>query len=133
MTAGDPLDLAGRVLADLERAWNTADGTSFGAAFSLDTDFVDIRGGHHRGRDAVGAGHQSLFDSHYAGSVIRYQLEAARTVAPGCVVAVGGARLEAPSGPAAGVHHARLTAVLTREAGGWSIAAFHNTPVQASA
>jgi hypothetical protein len=46
-------------------------------------------------------------------------------------VAVAGARLDSPRGPAAGVHHSRLTAVLTQDGGAWSIAAFHNAVVQA--
>jgi uncharacterized protein (TIGR02246 family) len=131
MTTPEATALGTEILAGLEAAWNLADGTAFAAAFTHDADFVDIRGGHHRGRSAVGAGHQALFDSLYAGSTIRYQLDTARTIAPECVVAVAGARLDSPRGPAAGVHHSRLTAVLTQDGGAWSIAAFHNALVQA--
>jgi hypothetical protein len=35
--------------------------------------------------------------------------------------------LDAPQGPLAGRHGARFSLVLTREPGGWQIAAFHNT------
>ena len=35
--------------------------------------------------------------------------------------------LDAPHGPLAGRHGARFSLVLTKEAGGWQIAALHNT------
>ena len=35
--------------------------------------------------------------------------------------------MTAPSGPLQGTNHARMTAVLTEDADGWAIAAFHNT------
>jgi uncharacterized protein (TIGR02246 family) len=123
-------EIASERLHQLERAWNRADGAAFGAAFSPDADFVDIRGGHHRGDAAVGHGHQALFDSIYAGSTIRYQLEAARVVAPGCVVAIASATLTAPNGPLRGVNRSRLTAAITEQDGRWSLTAMHNSLVQ---
>lgn len=130
MSAVDPTAIAAARLHQLEGAWNRADGAAFGAAFAPDTDFVDIRGGHHRGDAAVAHGHQALFDSVYAGSTIRYELEAARVVAPGCVLAVATATLNAPSGPMLGVNRSRLTVAITEHDGRWSVTALHNTLVQ---
>ncbi|HEX4698873.1 MAG TPA: SgcJ/EcaC family oxidoreductase [Actinomycetes bacterium] len=127
MTTGSPETIAADQLARLERAWNTSDGAAFGAAFAGDSEFVDIRGGHHRGATAIAEGHQVLFDAVYAGSSIGYRLETARQVAPGCIVAVAEARLDVPSGPVPGTHRSRLSAVICGADGGWSIAAFHNT------
>jgi uncharacterized protein (TIGR02246 family) len=132
MTTADPSTLAEQTFSGLETAWNAADGTAFGAAFADDADFVDIRGGHHRGRAAVAAGHQALFDSLYAGSAIRYEVHSTRLLTPECVVAVADATLDTPAGPAAGVHRSRLTAVVTAKGGDtWTIAAFHHSLVQA--
>lgn len=127
----DASTVAEQLLSGIERAWNLADGTASGEAFAEDADFVDIRGGHHRGRDVIAVGHQALFDSVYAGSTIRYHLSTARLVGPDCLVAVAEARLDTPAGPAAGVSHARLTAVLLTSVGGagWSVTAFHNALV----
>lgn len=122
-------DVAGQRFADLERAWNGADGDAFAAVFTEHADFVDIRGGHHTGSLAVGSGHQALFDSIYAGSSISYQVEAARVVAPGCIVAMATATLDVPTGPGAGTNRSRMTAVLTESEGRWLIAAFQNTIV----
>jgi uncharacterized protein (TIGR02246 family) len=59
----EPIDVAKRILADLQAAWNRADGRACGAAFTDDADFVDIRGMQHRGREAIAGGHQAIFDT----------------------------------------------------------------------
>jgi uncharacterized protein (TIGR02246 family) len=117
--------------AELERAWNAADGHAFGAGFAADADFVDIRGAHHRGREAIAAGHHAILGSTHAGSVVRYRVVDARVVAPGCIVGGVEATLDAPAGPLQGVHDARITAVLTDTGDRWEVTAFHNTLVQA--
>ena len=124
MTTTDATTVATTVIEQLEHAWNAADGAAFGAQFAPDSDFVDIRGGHHRGDAAIAHGHQALFDSIYAGSQVRYELEVARPVASG-VLAVVGATLDAPHGPMQGTHHARFTMVIADD----GVTAFHNTLV----
>ena len=129
-TETDATRVATTTLEQLERAWNDADGAAFGAAFADETDFVNVRGEHHRGDGAlIGRAHQGIFDSIYAGSTVRYQLDVARLLAPGCLVAVASATLDAPTGPLRGVNHARLTLVMTEQDGRWAITAFHNTLV----
>ena len=93
MTAIDqttsPLTIAATMFELMEQAWNRADGAAFGALFDDDTDFVNIHGAHLRGDAAfIGRGHQVLFDGIYAGSKVRYRVDIAREVSPGCVVAV---------------------------------------------
>ena len=123
------LDAAAATTATrLAKAWNAADGHDFGAAFTDDADFVDIRGDHHEGRHAISAGHQAIFDTIYKGSTVDYRVESVRPVADGLAVAVMGATLVAPAGPLAGTNRSRLTAVLAEQADGrWLVAAFHNT------
>jgi uncharacterized protein (TIGR02246 family) len=122
-----PVVAAGLGFGRLEQAWNQADGDAFGRAFTDDADFVDIRGDHHQGRTAIALGHQGIFDTIYAGSSVRFDVEAARAIAPGVVVAVAGSTMTAPTGPLQGTNHARMTAVLTLGFDGWAVAAFHNT------
>lgn len=124
-----PTEIAASLFEQLEQAWNAADGAAFGAPFTNESDFVDIRGGHHRGRDAIAGGHQGIFDSIYAGSVVRFQVDMAREVAPGTIVAVTSGTLDAPTGPLKGVNHARNTAVIVERDGEWQITAFQNTLV----
>ncbi len=128
---GTPEEVAGGIVERLERAWNAAAGGGFAAPFTMDADFVDIRGDHHRGRDAIAHGHQGIFDTVYRGSSIRYQVTDARQIADGVIVAHSTGDLSAPSGPMAGEHRARQTLVLVREGHDWRVAAFHNTVVAA--
>jgi uncharacterized protein (TIGR02246 family) len=126
----EPTTIATPLFSQLEDAWNRADGPAFAAAFTDDCDFVDVRGARHRGTAAVAAGHQAIFDSIYAGSTVRYELEDARCVGPDIVLAVVGATLDAPTGPLQGTNHSRISAVITAHGGRWAITGFHNTLVR---
>ena len=115
------------VLGELEQAWNAADGVAFGRPFAEDADFVNIRGEHHRTRDAIAKGHQAIFNSIYKGSVVRFQLAGVRALAPGVLLAHVRSTLKAPTGPLAGEHGSLFSLVLVQDQGNWRIAAFHNT------
>jgi uncharacterized protein (TIGR02246 family) len=128
-TLTDPTTIAADLFQSMEQAWNDADGPAFGALFAEESDFVNIRGEHHRGAAAIGHGHQAIFDSIYRGSTVRYRPELARSVAPGVIVALAGATLDVPAGPLRGVHNSRMTIVVTEESDRWAITAFHNTLV----
>jgi uncharacterized protein (TIGR02246 family) len=125
--------IAAALFQRLEQTWNEADGAGFGAVFTADADFVDIRGTHHRGDTTIGDGHQAIFDGIYAGSTVSYQLDTAREIGSGCIAAVAGATLDAPGGPLRGVNHSRITAVITAQDDGWAIAAFQNTLIVGAA
>ncbi len=116
-----------RIASLLEAAWNAGDGEAFAAPFANDADFVTIRGEHFRGRPAIGAGHAAIFKTIYAGSTNHLSVEAARLLRPDVALVHVHSRLDAPRGPLAGRHGARFTLVLTKEPGGWEIAALHNT------
>jgi len=125
----DAAAVAAPIVERLEQAWNVADGRAFAAPFADETDFVEIRGGHHRGAEAVARGHEAIFSTIYAGSTVDLQLEVARTVAPGVVLAIVGSTLQVPAGPMAGVNQARMTMVIVEQEDDWVITAFHNTLV----
>jgi uncharacterized protein (TIGR02246 family) len=126
-----PTTIAAEKFERLEQAWNRADGAAFGDAFADETDFVNIRGEHHRGDGAlIGRAHQGIFDSIYAGSRVRLRVDIAREIAPGTILAVVSSTLDVPSGPMRGVNNARITAVITEQDDGWAIEAFHNTLVR---
>jgi uncharacterized protein (TIGR02246 family) len=75
--------LAASFVEKLEQAWNVADGAAFGAQFADESDFVNVRGEHHRGATAIARGHQGIFDTIYADSTVRYQLERRVSSPPG--------------------------------------------------
>ena len=130
-TTADPTTIATTILQQLERAWNDADGAAFGAPFADESDFVNVRGEHHRGADNIAHGHQAIFDTIYAGSTVRFRLNVARPVAGG-ILAVATSTLDAPSGPLQGIHNARMTMVIAEQGDDWRVAAFHNTLVAES-
>ena len=134
ITTAEASAIAAVVLAHLQDAWNHADGRAWGECFAGANDFVDIRGEHHAGdAESIGRAHQGIFDTIYRGSTVRYQLESARPIAEGVIVAVASGVMDAPSGPLAGRNQARFTMVLTTAAGRWEIASFHNTLVPPAA
>ena len=127
----DPLTIARTVIEQIEDAWNAADGAAYGEAFTDDASFVDIRGELHTGEE-IGAGHQQIFDTIYAGSTVSYDVFQARPIEDGVLVAQIRATLNVPGGPFAGEHHALATVVLVPNGDGHGIAAFHNTLVSAN-
>src|SRR4051794_17749013 len=125
-----PRQPAEAFFAAIQAAWNDADGERYGAEFADLTDFVNIRGEHYRGDGAyIGAAHQGIFDSIYKGSTVSYEVDQARQLAAGVVVAQATSTLDAPSGPLQGTHQSKMTVVLVEEGGTWKATAFHNTLV----
>jgi uncharacterized protein (TIGR02246 family) len=115
------------IVGQLEAGWNAMDGSAFAAPFASDADFVNIRGEHFRGRRAIAAGHAAIFRTIYAGSTNHLTVEAARLLRSDVALVHVHSQLDAPQGPLAGRHGARFSLVLTKEPGGWEIAALHNT------
>ena len=129
-TQVDARAVASKLFEHLESAWNAADGAASGDVFADETDFVNIRGEHFRGDGVmIGEAHQGIFDTIYLGSTMHYEVEVAREIAPGCIVAVVTSTLDAPTGPLQGVNQSRITGVITGRDGDWSIIAFQNTLV----
>ena len=127
-TTNDLHNPGAEFFAHLEAAWNAGDGERFAAEFAEVTDFVTIRGDHlHGGPALIAAGHQGIFDTIYRGSTNTIQLDRVREVTPGCLLVHGLSTLDAPIGPLAGTHHAKMSAVLVEHNGSWKATAFHNT------
>ena len=88
----EPKRIVEEIAGRLESAWNAADGAAFAAPFAPDADFVNIRGELHTGREAIGAGHQAIFESIYAGSTLEYSPLQAREVDGSVIVGQMGGR-----------------------------------------
>jgi uncharacterized protein (TIGR02246 family) len=126
LTANDRAALES-IVQQLESAWNHGNGSAFGDPFADDADFVNVRGEHHRGKGAITAGHSAILSGVYAGSMNRCTIESARMLGPNVALVHVRSELNAPHGPLAGSHRAYFSMVLTKDAGVWKIAAFHNT------
>ena len=115
------------MVEQLVRAWNTADGSAYAAPFTEDADFVTVYGFHAKGRGAIAAGHDGIFQGIYRGSNIRMEVEHVRELSPDVLLVHLRAHLSVPEGKMAGEHVAVPSLVLTRGGDGWQIAALHNT------
>ena len=114
------------IAEQLTRAWNTADAAAYGRQFEEDAIFVDIRGGLHRSRQAVVAGHHALFETIYRESKLDFQvLTVSRTAKD--ILAHVQFWLSAPHAPLP-PNDGSVASILLRETHGqWAIASFHNT------
>ena len=129
--AADARRLASEVLHRLDAAWNAADGKAFAAEFTDDTDVINLFGGVYRGRPALAERMQAIFGTIFKGSVLRSrELEQARMLAPGVMLAVSSSRTEVPAGQLAPEVRSRQTFILVQERGAWRIRHWHNTRIQ---
>ena len=122
----DRMAFAG-ILNELANAWNAGDGDGFGAQMAENADFVTIRADHLHGRQEIVASHRHIFTTIYAGSRNQITLEAARMLSEGVALVHARCVLDAPTGPLAGQHQARFSAVLLSQDGRWQITSFHIT------
>lgn len=114
----------------LENGWNAKNGSSYAKPFAEDADFVVINGMYVKGRAAIEAGHQQIFDTIYKDTTVTLNVEHVRFLRPDvAVVHVKGHR-EGPTKEL--TTDARITVVMTKEKQGWTIAAFHNTKIAPS-
>lgn len=115
----------------VEAGWNTKSGAAFAKPFAEDADYVVINGMQLKGREAIGKGHQQIFDTIYKDSSLALTLKQVRLLRPDVAVAHVSAHLKARLGEQTQEHDAIITLVLTKDKGEWHIAAFQNTGVAA--
>lgn len=114
----------------LETGWNAKSGAEFGKLFMENADYVVINGMHIKGRAAIAAGHQQIFDTFYKNTTLTLSVEQIHFLrADVAVIHVFGA-LKLPQGDSTKINNARITLVMTKEKDKWEIAAFQNTQIQ---
>lgn len=115
------------IVAAVEAGWNAGSGDQFAAPFAIDADYVVVNGMYLKGRQAIAAGHQHIFETIYRDSRNTGTVERIRFLTDD--VALTHVRWHLKLRPNDSGSTARCTMVLTRSAGDWTITAFHNTPV----
>ena len=111
----------------MESGWNTKSGALFAKPFAEDADYVVINGMYIKGRKAIEAGHQQIFDTIYKDTTLTLAVRQIRFLRPDVAVAHVNAHRDGPTKEL--ITDAFLTLVLTKEKHGWTIAAFQNTQV----
>lgn len=117
------------IVTQICEGWNVGSGEAFAAPFAEDADYVIVDGRYIKGRPIIAAGHQQLFDTIYKGSHNTATIKSVRFLRDD--VALVHVQWHLISQHREG--KAMNTLVLTREADSWSVAAFHNTPVEEKA
>jgi uncharacterized protein (TIGR02246 family) len=115
----------------LEAGWNAKSGAEFAKPFAADADYVVINGSYLKGREAIARGHQRIFDTFYKESTISLTVKQARMLRPDVAVVHVAGVLKIPRGAETQTAEAFMTLLMTKESGGWKIAAFQNTGVAA--
>jgi uncharacterized protein (TIGR02246 family) len=119
-----------QVVKQVEDAWNAHDGKAFAAPFAADADYVVVNGNYIKGRDAIEAGHTQIFTTIYKNSHNVGTVKSIRFLRPDVAIVHVEWNLEFSMGGETKKSHAMNTMIMAKEGGKWSIAAFHNTPVQ---
>jgi uncharacterized protein (TIGR02246 family) len=119
-----------QIVQQVQDGWNAHDGKAFAAPFAADADYVVVNGMKLKGRDEIEKGHTQIFatiykDSHNVGTV-----KSVRFLRPDVAVVHAEWNLEFSMGGEKRKATAMNSMVMTKDSGKWSIAAFHNTPIQ---
>ncbi|HEX8921134.1 MAG TPA: SgcJ/EcaC family oxidoreductase [Pyrinomonadaceae bacterium] len=120
-----------QIVQQLQDGWNAHDGKAFSAPFATDADYVIVNGMKIKGREDIEKGHTGIFTTIYKDSHNVATVKGVRFLRPDVAVAHVEWNLEFTMGGEKRKAQAMNTLVLTKDGGKWSIAAFHNTPVQA--
>ncbi|MBN8569767.1 MAG: SgcJ/EcaC family oxidoreductase [Ignavibacteria bacterium] len=128
----NPTQIVEPIVKHLEDAWNEMNGEKFSQPFAAQSDFINIRGMFlAKGtKEKVTEGHQSIFDSFYKDSKIKYDVADAELLNEQTILAHIRAELNVPQGPLTGTHNSIITIVVIQENNEWKIRAFHNTLVK---
>ena len=119
-----------RVVQKVEDGWNAHDGKAFAAPFATNADYVIVNGMKIAGRETIEKGHAQIFSTIYKDSNNKATIKSVRFLRPDVAVAHVEWNLEFRVGGETKKAHAMNSMILTKEGGEWSIAAFHNTPIQ---
>jgi uncharacterized protein (TIGR02246 family) len=111
-------------------AWNKGDGTTYGACFTENADYIVFDGSHLKGRQQIATAHQKLFDTFLKGSKLEGAVTDLRFITPEVAVfhATGAARLRWQT-KAPVSRQSIQTYLAHKQAGRWQLVAFHNTRI----
>ncbi len=119
-------------IKQVEAGWNAGDGDAFAAPFAEDADYVVVDGRHVQGRAVIAEGHEHIFRTIYRDSRNTATIRSVRWLRDDVAVAHVEWHLRFRQGDTQHEGRAVNTMVLTKDNGGWRIAAFQNTPLQSS-
>ena len=116
---------------ELQAGWNQGDGQAYAASFTEDADYILWNGTYLKGRQAIAAAHQQLFETRFQGSRLEGFIKHIRFLSDDIALVhlhgrpqIPGQALPAPEA------YSIQTLVAIRAADGWRGTAFQNTLIQ---
>jgi uncharacterized protein (TIGR02246 family) len=125
----DPHEVATEIAARFTGAWNRHDMDEFGRLFRDDASFVNVIGIRMQGRDEIQQMHANIHATHYRDSHLLFEVNDARELAPGVIVAGVRSQLSGDERAPGEVRDSLITLVADRRGDEWGIAAAQNTLV----
>ncbi|HEX8707596.1 MAG TPA: SgcJ/EcaC family oxidoreductase [Pyrinomonadaceae bacterium] len=113
----------------VQEGWNTKSAALFVQPFAEDADYVAVTGFYVKGRKANEIGHQRLFQSVFKDSTINLAVKQIRFLSPDIALVHVQGHNKTKQGETVREWDLMMTLVMTRDAGKWKIASFHNTMV----
>lgn len=113
----------------MQDGWNTKSGALFAKPFATDADYVVINGMQIKGREAIGKGHQRIFETIFKDSIISLAVQQIRFLRSDVAVVHVAGHNKVRQGEKTSEGDAVMTLVMTKDQGEWKIAAFQNTGV----
>jgi uncharacterized protein (TIGR02246 family) len=129
----DGAQVTRELAAGFAAAWNQHDMSALGRQFHDDAIFVSMAGSYMRGRAEIERQHGAVHAGPYRNSTLQVEVEDARELVPGVIVAHVRAEARGDDRSPGEVRKALLTLVIERRADLWRIIAAHNTAVAAPA
>jgi uncharacterized protein (TIGR02246 family) len=117
------------LVTGLVSAWNRGDAAAFAKSFRPDGTFTNVNGTTFEGHAAFEQRHREIFAGPLKGSTTAMSVHRAQLLRPDVAIVDVQCATTLPAGHSL---QSRLLLVLAREHGDWTIAAFHNTGVQAT-
>ncbi|MBA2733253.1 MAG: SgcJ/EcaC family oxidoreductase [Acidobacteria bacterium] len=119
-----------QIVQQVQDGWNAHDGKAFAAPFAVDADYVVVNGMKIKGREGIEKGHTQIFTTIYKDSQNVATVKSIRFLRRDVAVVHVEWNLEFRAGGEKRKAQAINTMIMTKDNGKWSIAAFHNTPIQ---
>lgn len=123
-------DAIRKVVSQVEAGWNAHDAKTFAGPFAEDADYVVVNGMYIKGREAIDKGHAGIFAGIYKESKNAATIKSIRFLRPDIAVVHVEWNLEFMAGGLKQTARAMNSMIMSETGGKWSIASFHNTPIQ---
>jgi len=115
----------------IKDGWNQGDGQAYAASFTEDADYIVWNGIYLKGRQAIAAAHQRLFETRFQGSRLEGFIKHIRFLSDDIALVhlhgrpqIPGQEVSAPE------QYSIQSLVCIRQADGWRFTSFQNTLIQ---